>query len=241
MTESPTRNRWRPSRTHLISGALVIGGFFLTGLSWWFLLLVGAGLFGPGLLREMGWLQDKDEFQRVADYRAGYHAFLAAGIVAIGLVAFTRSGERAIRDPEELATLFLSLLCFTWIFSALLAYWGVQKTAARMLYGFGCAWLVFAIVSNLGSEWTGWQALVLQPLITLPFFVCGWLAGRWPRIAGLVLIGAAVFFVQFFGMFRNDNQALINQVITFILLVGPILASGIALLAVGGGSDEEEE
>ena len=235
------RNRWRPSRTHLISGALVIAGFLAASLSWWFFLLVGAGLFGPGILREMGWLQDKDEFQRVADYRAGYHAFLTAGLVAIGLVAFTRSGERAIQDPQELATLFLALLCFTSIFSALLAYWGVQKTVARILYGFGCAWLMFAIVSNTGSEWTGWGAMLLQPLITLPFIGCAWLAGRWPRITGLVLVGAAVFFVQFFGMFRNDNQALINQVITFILFVGPILASGIALLAVGGDDDDEDE
>lgn len=241
MTDSRTQKHWQPSTRVLVAGGLILTGFLLSGLSWWFFLLVGAGLFGPGLLREMGWLEDKDEFQRSADYRAGYHAFLATGITATILVAFFRSGHRNVGPPQELATLFLALLCFTWIFSSLLAYWGVQKTASRILYGFGCAWLVFAIVSNIGNEWTGWGALFFQPLITLPFFALGWLAGRWPRLTGVLLIAAAIFFVWFFGMFGKSHLPLISQTITFILFLGPLFASGIALLFPGQQMTAKED
>ena len=89
MVESEARERWRPTRTNLVAGALVIAGLFLTEINWWFLLLTALGALGPGFLREVGWLRDKDEFQRRADHRAGYHAFLA---VASGSVrGFLRS------------------------------------------------------------------------------------------------------------------------------------------------------
>ena len=39
-------------------------------------------------------------------------------------------------------------------------------------------------------------------------------------------------FIQLFGYFRRDNLATVNQAITFVLFVGPLLASGIALVNV---------
>lgn len=232
------RKRWRPTRTSVVAGALVILGFWLASLSWWFLLLVGAGTLGPGLLRELGWLNDRDELQRQADHRAGYHAFLTSGLVAFALVAFFRSGERVIEDTHELATLFLVLLWFTWLLSTLVAFWGAQKAAARILFVFGSVVLAFAIVSNLGQEWTGWTALLLHPLIALPFFLLAWLSRRWPRVTGILLLAVSVFFVQFFGFFRRDNFGKIDDAVVFILLIGPLLAAGIALLA-GGKKGED--
>ncbi len=231
MAEPEIQSRWRPSTTSVLAGAMVIAGFALTGLSWWFLLLVAIGTFGPGVLREMGWLRDKDEFQQRAAHRAGYHAFVAAGLVGFLLVAFFRSGERKIKDPQELATLFVTLLWFTWFLSSLLAYWGPQKTAARVLWTFGCVWLVFTIVSNLGAEWTGWAALLLHPLLALPFFILAWLSGHRPHLTGILLLAASIFFVWLFGWFRGGNLGLINEGVTFILFIGPLLASGVALLS----------
>ena len=114
MAEPEARERWRPTRTTLVAGGLVLAGLFLTEVNWWFLLLAGLGALGPGFLREVGWLHDKDEFQRRADHRAGYHAFLAVALVAFVFMAFFRSGERAIEHTDRLATLFLALLWFTW-------------------------------------------------------------------------------------------------------------------------------
>ncbi len=234
MSEPATRTRWRPTRTNLIAGGLVIGGFVLTEVNWWFFLLVAAGTFGPGILREIGWLRDKDEFQRQAAYRAGYHAFLIVGLVAFVLVAFFRSGG-TMEHPHRLATFFLALLWFIWFFSSLLAYWGAQKTATRILIAFGSVWFVFAIISNLGPEWTGWAALLLTPLLfAVPFFGLAWLSTRWPRIAAVLLLIAAVGFLVL--ELPHVARTSILEVITdsvFILIFGPLLVSGIGLLCTG--------
>ena len=245
MIEPEARERWRPTRTNLVAGAIVIAGFWLTSLSWWFFLLVALGTFGPGVLRELGWLDDKDEFQRRADHRAGYHAFLTSGLLAFALVAFFRSGERAIENTHRLATLFLALLWFTWLLSSLIAYWGPQKAAAWILRIFGSVVLVFTIVSNLGPEWTGWAALLLHPLLAVPFFALAWLSGRRPRVSGILLLAVSVFLYLLFGMHRESGLGLIPEGVTFIFVLGPLLAGGVALLFVGkqdkGAEDEDAE
>ncbi len=110
---------------------------------------------------------------------------------------------------------------------------GPAETAARILYAFGSAWLVFAIASNVGSEWTGWAALLLHPLLTVPFFALAWISQRWPRVGGALLLVASVFFVRFFNLFQKEHVGLITEAITFILFIGPLLASGVALLFTG--------
>ena len=243
MSKPAAPKRWRPTRTNLVAGGMVIAGLALpsfTNLSEWFLLLAALGTFGPGILREVGWLRDKDEFQRQAAHRAGYHAFLTVGLVAFVFVAFFRSSERTIKDPQELATFFLALLWFTWLLSSLLAYWGPQKTAARILYAFGSVWLVFTIASNVGSEWSGWAALLLHPLLASPFFVLGWLSGRRPRIAGILLLAVSVCLFLLFGWWRG-NLGLVTVGVTFILFFGPLLVSGVALLCTGKKSERSED
>ena len=231
--------RFQPTMTTFVAGGLVVAGFSLASLSWWFVLLAALGTFGPGILRELGWLRDKDEFQIQAARRAGYHAFLACGLMAFVLVAFLRSGERSVQDAEEFPTLFLAVLWFSWFLSSLVDFWGPQKMAIRILTAFGSAWLIFSIVSNLGSEWTGWSALLLHPLLTLPFFAMAWLSARWPRVAGILLLAVALVFVQFFGFFRSSNLGLVTQGVTFVLFLCPLIASGVALLAVAEVSDDD--
>ena len=241
MSEPEVRERWRPTLTSLVVGVIVIAGFLLTEVNWWFFLLAGAGTFGPGILREIGWLRDKDEFQRQAAYRAGYHAFLTVGVVAFLLVSFFRTGG-TVEHPQRLVTFLLALLWFTWFFSSLLAYWGAQKTVARVLIAFGSVWLVFAIISNLGPEWTSWPALLLTPLLAAPFFVLAWLSRRWPRVAGVLLLVVSVFLFVLIGL-PDIARTSIVEVLTgdvFILFFGPLLSSGIALLFVGKKNERPE-
>jgi len=232
-----TEASWRPSKTFLIAGSLVLGGFLLTGLSWWFMLLVAAGTFGPGILREFGLLGDKDEFETVAMYRAGYHAFLVSGVVAFSVVAWVRSNEGALESPEELGTLFAAVLWVSWMFSTLFSVWGAVKAAQRILIAFGIVWLIFNVLGNTGSEWTGIGALLMQSLLAVPFLAMAWLAGRWPRLAGAILIGASVFFYFFFGGIGRDNFDLITTAVTYLLFIGPLLASGIALVVARPGEE----
>ena len=240
MTDSVVRQRWRPTTTNLVAGGMVIAGFLLSSLNWWLMLLAVAGTFGPGVLRELGWLKDQDEFQRRAQHKAGYHAFLATGLLAFVLVICVRSGEWVISDTQELATLLLAFLWGCWIFGSLLAYWGPQKTASRILYAFGSAWLAFAIAANTGSEWTGWRSLLLHPLLTVPFFILARLSNRWPRNAGLALLAVSAYLFWFLEMFQRDNQGLVTQGVVFVLFLGPLIASGIALLRTPLDDDQEE-
>ena len=80
-----------PSMPGLIAGGLVILGVLL----WMFvaeglLFVSGLGAFGPGILRELGWLKDQDEFKRQAAHRAGYHAYLIGGLATVLVVSGLR-------------------------------------------------------------------------------------------------------------------------------------------------------
>ncbi len=78
-----TEGRRLPPLPGLIAGGLVILGLLLMAfVSEGLLVVAGLGAFGPGILRELGWLKDQDEFQRQAAHRAGYHAYLIVSAIA---------------------------------------------------------------------------------------------------------------------------------------------------------------
>jgi hypothetical protein len=218
--------RWRPSPASLVGGALFVAGLFLTDLSWWFLTLAGVGIFGPGILREFGWLRDQDEFQRRAAHRAGYHAFVVTGVAAFVLYAYTRAGGD-FRLPTELSLVYLALLCFTWMFSSLFSYWGPHRTAFRILLIFGCAWGIFNVLGNLNHP----VALLMQLLITtVPFFLLAYLSRRWPRAAGLLLTALSLFFLTYYFLPGHFSRlAFLVKLSTVVLFIGPLIASGVAL------------
>lgn len=235
MPELPKWCPWHPTRATLVATGVVIAGILLTDVSWWFITLVGVGAFGPGVLRELGWLKDKDEFERRAAHRAGYHAFLVAGLVAFLLVGYFRSGERQIKDTQELASLFLVLLWCTWLFSSLLAYWGAKRTALRILLIFGTFWLLFVVAESLGERPSP-LGFIMHSLPAVPFFLLSFLGRCWPRVAGVLLMAAAAYFVYFFGWYKVGHSGFVNQSVTMILFIGPLVSSGVALL--GARADE---
>ena len=239
MTDVPGRGwSWRgiPLATW-IGGVLAVGGLVLTAeVHFGFLMLTALGAFGPGLLRELGWLHDQDEFQRRAAHRAGYHAFLVTGFATFGFYAYTRSGGTFAR-PEELSSVYISLLCFTWMFSSLFSFWGARATAFRILMVFGCAWGLFNVLSNLREP----LGMVMQLLITTaPFFALAYASRRWPRLAGACLIVVALAFLgNDYWPGHATRMPLLVKLGVSVLFAGPLLASGIAL-AVGGGGDVKQ-
>ena len=222
--------KWRmPTRAGLIAGAIVVAGFLLSGVDWGFIALVGLGTFGPGILRELGWLHDKDEFQMQAARRAGYHGFLAAGTVAFLLMGFYRSHETLTGDPGPPVELILAVLWFTWLLSSLLAYWGARRMATRILLIFGGAWLVFVVLSSIDEG--SLVGLLMGGLLIVPFFGLAWLAGRRPMVAGVALLGFAAFFVYFFGLYEVVIDPFEKgRAMVIIFFVGPLLTAGVALL-----------
>lgn len=219
--------QWRPTRVGGIAGTMVIAGLVLTQIvSWWFLLLAAAGAFGPGLLRELGLLRDKDEFQRRAAMRAGYHAYLVTGAMMFVVYAYSRSGH-SIDMADELSGFYLALLTFAWIFSSLFTYWGPHRSAFIILLIFGTAWGVFNIWSNVLDP----VGMLMQLLVTtVPFFLLAFTSRRWPRATGVVLVaGSAALLYYYFSGF--PNLRLIVKCMTAVLFAGPLLTSGLALVA----------
>lgn len=219
----------RPPVATLVGGVLVVAGVLLSEASWWWFGLAGVGACGPGILRELGVLRDQDEFARRAAQRAGYHAFLATGLFAFLIVAYMRSGKRDLPNQGELATLLLAVLWFVWLLSSLLAYWGARRASTRMLLGFGTCWLAFCL-ADAGKRPLD---MLMASLPALPFFALWWLARRWPRVAGAVMILIAGAMYVLFKFYTNVRSGIIVNTGVAILLCGPLLACGMALLREG--------
>jgi len=218
-----------PPPVALVAGTLVtlgIGLSLFVGMG--FLVLAGLGAFGPGMLRELGWLKDQDEFQRQAARRAGYHAYLVGGFTAVLTVAVMKFGEANLDGPALWVQFVLVVLWTTWLFSALLAYWGAARTTARVLLTFGAFWAVFA-TADIVSEPSVVGALVALAVVA-PFFVLAWTAARWRRPTGIALLGvSAIAFGAFFD-FGRQFVRWPTQVNTFVILLVPLISCGIALL-----------
>ena len=228
--------RRRPPTATLVGAGLFILGFLLTEIDWRFLALSALGAFGPGILREWGWVRDKDEFQLEAARRAGYHAYLAGGLTALVLVGMIRAAEGPLEEAGELVIVLLAVMWFTWLLSSLFGYWGPQKTVARILVIFGSVWLIFNIVGNIQG---GIVALIMQSLLAVPFFLLAWTARRWPRIAGVILLAVSAFFFWFFGLYEvfGPDPMAKGRFLVIVLFIGPLAASGVMLL--GSRSSEE--
>ena len=241
MTEQ-VAERTVPQLPGLIAGGLVILGLLLdTFVAEGLLVVAGLGAFGPGILRELGWLKDKDEFQRQAAYRAGYHAYLIGGLATVLIVSALRWPETNLENSSEWTMLVLVILWMTWLFSALLAYWGAQKTASRVLVTFGSFWAVFVMAMIVGSlsEPEGLQliGLLMGFVFVAPFFALAFTAGRWPRLTGGVLLAVSAFFlVLVVPVWSARSLAWSSILVTAALLLVPLIGSGIALLR-NAGSD----
>jgi len=231
-----TAGRPLPPLPGLIAGGLVILGLLLsTFVAEGLLIVAGLGAFGPGILRELGWLRDQDEHQRQTAHRAGYHAYLMGGFTTVLVVSALRWRESNIEVSSEWIMLILVILWTTYLFSALLAYWGARKTASRVLMVFGSFWAVFFLAQIVGAlmgpEAIQMSGVLVGFVLVGPFFVLAWTAAQWPRPTGAVLLAVAGLFLVIFGpTWTSGSLQVPAALVTATLLVVPLVASGIALL-----------
>jgi len=230
-----------PSAAGIAAGGLVVLGVLL----WMFvnkglLIVAGLGAFGPGILREFGWLNDQDEFQRQAARRAGYHAWLVGGFATVVILSVLQWGNPEADVSTEWIGLILALMWLTWLFSSLLTYWGARRTTTVVLSIFGSFWLLFAVATIISEALAGTSSsdpstillgVLASILIIGPFFVGAWAVHRWPRTTGGVLIAVAGLFILNFGPWGMDDWS--TQLLTLTLLALPLLACGIALMLEG--------
>lgn len=240
MTEETAGHRFPPMTALVAAGLVAVGVLLFMFAHEGLLVVAGFGVFGPGVLRELGWLGGQDEFQRQAAHRAGYHAYLVGGFAAVLVVSALRGFGPDTGISTDWVTLILVALWITWLFSTLLTYWGARMTAKRVLLTFGSFWAVFVIASLIGESAKGVTpgeaalGILMAVLIVVPFFVLAWLAGRRPRLAGALLLGvAAVLSGVLFPAWARGSLDWSGILLTATLLLVPLVGSGIALIREG--------
>jgi hypothetical protein len=218
---------------------VIVGVLLWMFVSRGLLFVAGLGAFGPGILREFGWLKDHDEFQRQAAHRAGYHAYLVGGLAAVIVVSALEWNGEALDVSAEWVILILALLWMSWMFSALFSYWGARKTASLVLMTFGSFWTVFVIASAIGESnpdvefWDAVLGTLFGIALIAAFFVPAWTARRWPRPTGAVLLLVSVGLLLLLTA-RKGGLQWSTIALTDTLLLGPLIVSGIALLRETG-------
>lgn len=228
--------------TVLVGLGVLLWMFVDRGLLW----IAGLGAFGPGLLRETGWLKDHDEFQREAARRAGYNAYILGGLCAVIALSLIEWGGVASSESAEWLRFVVVVMWLTWLSSTLLIYWGPAKTTSRVLVAFGTFWAVF-VAATLVGEATSGQSIGLTLLgsavgigVVAPFFILARTARGWPKETGVALLVIAVLFLMVF--VRPGALAWSTIVMTQALLAGPFIVCGLALvLDWGGGMVADEE
>lgn len=110
---------------------------------------------------------------------------------------------------------------------------------AGFLLIFGGAWLIFVILSTIDEG--SLLGLFMGSLLIVPFFTMAWLAGRWPKVAGLALLGFSAFFVYFFGLYEVVTDPFgKGRAMVIIFFMGPLMTAGLALLRAEPEDSTEE-
>ncbi len=227
----------------VVQAALIAVGIVLwmTVAKAW-IMVAGIGAFVPGILRELGVMQDLDEFQRDASRRAAFHAYLVGGLAIVSVITGIHLTGESVRYPVEIVTLLLVILWLTWLFSYLMSFWGAQKTAVVVLLAFGAFWALFGILSGIGEGSTLVAIVVgiaLHLVFVVPFAAGAYAAGRWPRVTGWLLLVVSLWFVFFLG--RRSSLAWSTRALVLTTLAVPLLASGLGLVRVKAAGVEDAE
>jgi hypothetical protein len=193
-----------------------------------FYLALIALAFARPVLREVRLLADRDEWLSLVSYRSSHIAFLAAMLIA-GLIFMWTGFIDGVEPPYEVSLILLISLFVK--FAALQLMGRTRERAGRAIaWLMGGGWLLFVMASH------GFQLVSLiegGPFLAL--IACGFLARRWPRIAGIVVgligLGTLIAFVDF--PLRYD------RLVVPFLLSFPLMLSG-ALLILGDRDVGEE-
>ena len=218
---------WHPTIATLLGGCIVFLSFLSSGINWWFISFAAIGAFGPGLLREIGMLEDQDEFQRQAAWRAGYHAFIALGVVSFILLAYFRSNNQVAISPDAIVTFLISVTWLTWILSSLISFWGIVKAVSRILFTFGAIWLIFNLLANFPDP----LGMLMQSLLAAPFFILGFMAKHWRQLTGILLIVSSATFFYVFRLYEvfSHNPFERGALDVLLLFVAPLIFCGVLM------------
>jgi len=228
--ESALRH-WGFSPVGMVAVLLVFVGFFLAvTVHEVFFALLAMGAFGPGLLRQFGVIRDLDECQKRASVEAAHRAFLAAGLFLTAVIIARNWGRLDLGHDLVPAHLVLALLLVVYAVSYCLSFWDPRQAAFLVLLSFGIFWLVFTVLSH-GNEPV--VVLIEGGTVAVPLILAAFLARRWPRIIGLLLVAASIAAVVHYHLIPTMGltpERVFGKIGLIILLPLPLALMGLALL-----------
>ncbi len=228
----------------LIALSLVVVGLALgASVHKGFMILMAMGAFGPGILRQLGLLNDLDDFQKEAAAQAGQRAYLVAAIFLMVVLITQGWHQLSLSNDQVPASAIVTMMLVVYYASYCLTFWDTRKAVSRILLAFGLFWLAFSVMSH-GSEpmvLLGEGLVVPGPFILFAI-LCRW----WPRAIGLVLLVAsvgAIFFFHMLPLSDMDSRRVFRNIFMIVLIPLPLAVSGIALITSqhGDASFERSE
>lgn len=204
--------------------------------------LLGVAVFGPSVLRELGWLKDSDEWTRGIMHRAGFHA-----TVALALFIFLNRAMPQLPPPyPDLypcpgvwfdARFLWQTLVMVFLVSYLIQYWGPVHGAARILMGFGGFMLIDGgvLAARHGMWGNVWPVLVSAGVVLL----LGWAAVRRPRVVGgiLLLIFAVPLVLWLFTRSLHSPGMMAGMAASLVHIFLVFGITGAVLIRAGKGEE----
>lgn len=224
----------------VIAIVLVVVGLLLgTTTHTAFMILFALGAFGPGLLRQVGLLDDLDELQKEAAAKSGLRAYLVTAILMMAVVIgenWNRIGFGLEKVPASSVVLLMLIVYYA---SYCLSFWDTRKAVSRVLLAIGLFWLAFVVLSHAREPAALFGEALLVPG---PFIVAAVLCRWFPRTVGLLLIALAIWSIYFFHMIRLGEsfaESIAFGGFTLLLIPLPLTVAGVALLAEGSERSRE--
>jgi hypothetical protein len=177
--------------------------------------------FGRGLLRELGALRDRDEWQRAISYRSSHIAFLVAMLIAA--VVFVKEGIIDGGEPPVAVSVIL-LVSLLVKFAALQLQGKARRRAALAIaWVIGGAWLLFALASHGLSV-----SSLVEGAPCILVLGSGFAGMKWPKIGGGMFIAVGLGMLYLFVLAAGTTP--IQKLLVATLLPVPILLAGVLLL-----------
>lgn len=196
-------------------------------VSWYFIAAAALACVLPDLLRLVKAVRDIDECQDEAAGKSARIAYAAGILLSAGFFLATKTRSIAPEAaPDALLAIFTVTASVRFI-SYSMFFWDPRIAARCILSVFGVFWFAFVLFSG----WNDGPAVLLpMAAIVVPFAAGALAVRRFPLVSGIgtVLLACAGFvFFQVYRIFAGN----LGSLSVFVLLVLPLLASGISLIA----------
>ncbi|MBT7311838.1 hypothetical protein HN843_08745 [bacterium] len=195
-------------------------------------LIVPVAVFLPSILRELGLLNDGDEFTRRVMHRAGFHTLLVVALLVFAIWSFKWLSHDMLTGET-----LRKIIMYPFVVSYILQYWGARDGAFRILLGIAL-WATLPIFPYLTSLYEvpgGQTGVVFGSLLgsSVVIIALAYLVRRWPRAGGVLLL--AMFVASIAGSLRVTEATMARVAVPSMILQACIFPGtlGLALLLSG--------